>query len=245
MKARLRERRGLILTGLLLLIVFEALPWLDVWVAMQFYAGEGVFPSSDLSWVKASYLATPWVGRLLFLGTALMLILAGCRLWAFPRWQRRRAVALHLVLLLGLGLVVHAGFKEHWGRPRPHQVQLFAGAHAYVPALRPGGACDSNCSFVSGHAATGFAVLALGLFSARSARRRWFVVAACSGLLIGMGRMLQGSHFLSDILFAGWLMWAVTVVVREGWLRAALWGLRRRRLRQSQFSPAGFIGRSG
>jgi membrane-associated PAP2 superfamily phosphatase len=88
-------------------------------------------------------------------------------------------------------------------------------------------------------------VLALGLFSARAVRRRWFVVAACSGLLIGMGRMLQGSHFLSDILFAGWLMWAVTVVVREGWLRAALWGLRRRRLRQSQFSPAGFIGRSG
>jgi hypothetical protein len=41
---------------------------------------------------------------------------------------------------------------------------------------------------------------------------------------------LQGGHFISDVLFAGWLMWAVTVMARETWLRTAL--LRRKSLLQ-------------
>ena len=75
----------------------------------------------------------------------------------------------------------------------------------------------------------------MAMFSPRSRRRKWFGVALGCGLVIGLGRMVQGGHFLSDILFAGWMMWAVTVLVREGWLRTLLW---RRVLSVVRASPA-------
>lgn len=230
MKARHRERWALALTGLMLVALFESMPMLDLWVAMQAHAGMGLFPASDLLWVQTLYRGTPWVGRAMFLCSGVVLLLACWRRLRPARWRWRRAAAVHLVLLVGLGLVVHAVFKEHWGRPRPYELQVFAGTQSYVPALRPVGSCRGNCSFVSGHAATGFALLSMGMFSARARRRRWFGVALCSGLLIGAGRVLQGGHFVSDVLFAGWLMWAVTALVREVWLRSMRW----RRLRRSR-----------
>ena len=39
MKARHRERWALALTGLMLVALFESMPMLDLWVAMQAHAG--------------------------------------------------------------------------------------------------------------------------------------------------------------------------------------------------------------
>lgn len=235
MKARVRERWALGGTGLGLVAVFESWPLLDLHIADGFHAGAGDFPGRQLIWVQAAYLGTPWLGRALFLLSGVLLL---CAFWSSAGVSRRiwrRAAAVHLVMLLGIGLVVHAVFKEQWGRPRPYELQAFAGDHAYVAALRPGGGCKSNCSFVSGHAATGFGLVSMAMFSPRSRRRKWFGVALGCGLVIGLGRMVQGGHFLSDILFAGWMMWAVTVLVREGWLRTLLW---RRGLSVVRASPA-------
>ena len=235
MKARHRERWALGLTGLGLVALFEMWPELDLQLASLLYADAGSFPGGDLLWVQVLYRGTPWVGRLAFLASAIVLLVA-CWRWAdVPRKLWRRAAAVQLVLLLGIGLVVHAAFKEQWGRPRPYELRAFAGDHAYVAALRPGGGCKSNCSFVSGHAATGFGLVSMAMFGTRSRRRKWFGVALGCGLVIGLGRMVQGGHFLSDILFAGWMMWAVTVLVREGWLRTLLW---RRGLSVVRASPA-------
>lgn len=227
MKARHRERWGLALTGLCLAAVFEGWPMLDLHIAAFFYGGEGEFSGADRLWVQALYRATPWVGRGLLVASGLLLLWSWWHRRAVSRRLWRRAAAVHLVLLLGLGLVVHAAFKERWGRPRPYELQVFAGAEAFVPALRPVGPCRGNCSFVSGHAATGFTLVAVSMFSSRQRRRRWFVLALGSGLLIGAGRVVQGGHFLSDVLFAGWFMWLVAAAVREAWLRVAMWRRRR------------------
>ena len=239
MKARVRERWALGLTGLALVVLFEAWPLLDLHIANNFHSGAGDFPGRHLVWVQASYLGTPWLGRALFVLSGVLLLCALFSSVGVSRRIWRRAAAVHLVMLLGIGLVVHAAFKEQWGRPRPYELQAFAGDHAFVAPLRPGGACKTNCSFVSGHAATGFALLSLAMFGTRSRRRKWFGVALTSGLVIGLGRMVQGGHFLSDILFAGWLMWAVTVLVREGWLRTLLW--RRRRHAAAQALPVSLV----
>jgi len=230
MKARHRERCALGLTGLGLVALFEIWPELDLQLAALLYADAGSFSGADLLWVQVLYRGTPWLGRLAFLASAIVLLVACWRWVDVPRKLWRRAAAVQLVMLLGIGLVVHAAFKEQWGRPRPYELQVFAGEHAYVPALRPTGHCRGNCSFVSGHAATGFALLSLAMFAPRSRRRRWFVWAVGSGLLIGAGRMLQGGHFLSDVLFAGWFMWVVTALVREAWLRVVRWRRTRKRV---------------
>lgn len=221
-RARNRECLAWWTAAALLLAVFGAVPELDIWVSRRVHAGGGEFPLAQLAWVQGLYHLTPWVGRGLFVVSLVILAVAAIRVPVSRRiW--RRAGALALVLLLGLGGVVHGLFKENWGRPRPHQVQEFAGSRSYVPALRPGGECSRNCSFVSGHAATGFGLIALGLFSCRARRRTWFLIAMSTGLMVGAGRVLQGGHFLSDVLFAGLIMWGVAMATRAVWLRIVCW----------------------
>ena len=42
-----------------------------------------------------------------------------------------------------------------------------------------------------------------------------------AGGLVGLARMVEGRHFLGDIVFGGLIIWAVCLLLREAWLRLA------------------------
>ena len=196
------------------LALFNLRPGLDLAVtaAVHDAAAATPFPLGQLAPVQALYHAVPWAGRL-----GVLLALA---LWwrhATPPRQRRQAAAMALMLVFGLGLVVNGVLKEQWGRPRPTEVGDFGGPHAFQPAGRISTLCRSNCSFVSGHAATGFALAAIGLLGTPARRRRWAHIGLAAGLVIGAGRVLQGGHFLSDILIAGLVMHGTGLAIRQFW----------------------------
>lgn len=69
-----------------------------------------------------------------------------------------------------------------------------------------------NCSFVSGHAALGFYTIALA-WVVRRRRRLWLAVGIGVGALVGLGRLLQGGHFLGDVVFAFWATYFSCVLV--------------------------------
>jgi membrane-associated PAP2 superfamily phosphatase len=226
MKARHRERIALLGLATAASVVFELWPRLDLWLTAHFYAGAGRFPANDLTLVQLVYVGVPWAGLGLLLATLALLAWAARRQEQVPRRAWRRAAALALVLLLGAGALVNGALKEQWGRPRPREVEAFAGAHPFVPALHPSLECAHNCSFVSGHAATGFALIALGVFGSRAARRQWWRIGVAVGVAVGAVRVVQGAHFLSDVVFCLLFMWASCMLLREAWLRAMV--LRRR-----------------
>ena len=242
---RWRQREWLWLAGTwgLLCVLFSVWPRLDLTVSGWFYrppghAGWQGFAGDQYPLVALVHETIPWLGRL---ASLLGLIAAVCwRLRPGPiniRWWRR-SLALGLVMLLGTGIVVNVVLKETWGRPRPAEVQTFGGAGTFVPALQPSNQCNSNCSFVSGHAATGFTLMALGLLGTPATRRRWLRWGLAGGLFTGALRIAQGGHYLSDVLFSGALVWLVGLLLHEAWLR-----LRRRRrvaatLAASAMSPA-------
>ncbi|CAD5370607.1 Phosphoesterase [Rubrivivax sp. A210] len=219
---RAREREWAWLAGAFSLacIVFSAWPGLDLWAAALFRQADGGFVGNGLSWVRAVYVAVPWFGRAAGLaGLVIALIwwkrppaLLGVRWW-------RRSMLLALAMWLGTGALVNGALKEGWGRARPVAVQEFGGPAHFTPALRPAKQCRTNCSFVSGHSATGFTLLAVGLLGAPATRRRWLLIGAAAGLLVGGGRMAQGGHFLSDVLFSGLVLWLASAAIREAWLR--------------------------
>jgi len=171
-----------------------------------------------------------WVRRRRVFGAASAAV--GRRIYrAHPighRWSRR-LVALTWVSLLGSLLVVNLGFKEYWGRARPVQVTQFGGAQQFSAPLTPTNQCGHNCSFVSGHAASGFVIMAVGLMGSVATRRRWLLAGLAWGGIASLARIMQGGHFLSDTLFAGVAIWATGWIVRELWLRHV--ALRWRRLR--------------
>ncbi len=184
--------------------VLVAFPVLDLAVSGVFYDPAQGFWLKSHPLARFIYDLVPWVSRAILAGLILFL-LGGWVLYrqhaAFTR-RRRAALFLLLVALVGPVLLVNGVFKEHWGRARPSQVVEFGGSKQFTRAAIPADQCAKNCSFVSGHASVGFYVLALAFVWPRR-RALWLGIGTGAGLVVGLVRIVQGGHFLSDVLFAG------------------------------------------
>ena len=222
--------RGCIGLFLFATFVFSAYPQLDLWVSNLFYGNLGNFPANDVLLVKAVYQGTPWAGRVLFVCSLVLLVVSVMMPSKVSRRNWRRASAFVVVVVLGIGLLVHAVLKDGMGRPRPRDVQAFAGSTAFVPVFVPSQFCQSNCSFVSGHAAVGFSLMSLGMFGVRRRCQFWLYTGLIAGGLIGLTRIAQGGHFLSDVVFSLIAVWASHLLIRAVWLRFRGWQLQRKLL---------------
>lgn len=177
---------------------------------------EGFFMGSRI-WVVALYESVPIVTITV---AALLLGLLGV---ALVRKQTLGPLTTRALLFLlaglaaGPGLVVNWLFKDHWGRPRPRDVIEFGGALDFMPALVPGGACERNCSFVAGHPSSIFWLAAFGFLLVGSKRYAVFTAASLAGFVVGLGRVLQGGHFLSDVIFS-WVFTFGTVYALARWV---------------------------
>jgi lipid A 4'-phosphatase len=222
--------------------IFAAFPGLDLLVSARYYrAGEGFVHAHD-PLVRALYNWTPWLGRALVVGLLFYALLAPL----IARWLARRgqaaaaerargpwrhwAIVSICCALLGPGLVVEGVLKNVVGRPRPVQVVPFGGPDAYQAPFVRGADPSSHRSFVSSHAAAGFALISLGLTCSPTWRRRWLLIGIVTGGVVGMGRMLQGGHFLSDIVFAFYAVWLSCELVA--------WVDRRRMARRTSTLPS-------
>lgn len=125
----------------------------------------------------------------------------------------RAAVFLVSTLILGPGLLANVGFKDNWGRPRPHQVTEFGGPGRFVPWWDPRGPCRKNCSFVSGESAAAFWTLAPAALAPAAWRALAYGAALLFGVAVGVLRIALGGHFISDVVAAGVLMFLVVWTV--------------------------------
>jgi lipid A 4'-phosphatase len=199
--------------GLVLGVLFWRWPALDLWTARQFYLAPREFWWTDLPislWQKRGV-------RLAGAGALLVFLIGLMRTRAGGRWRglpRRGWLYLLLALLVGPGLIVNLGLKEHWGRARPSYVAEFGGPQRYTPPLAPTHECDSNCGFVSGDAALAFFLMA-GAFVDPRRRRAWLLAGLAAGGTIGFWRMAAGGHFLSDIVFAGLVVYGTCALLAK------------------------------
>ncbi len=191
----------------ILTVVGTALFWvtnLDLAAARHFHqpASSDPWPLAGQAICQVFYRSAPWItGSLAVCASALLvagLVRRGSR--------RMRLYGLFILLsvILGPGLLVNGLFKDHWGRPRPRQVQELGGAYPYVPPLLR--AATPGKSFPCGHCSVGF-LYALGWWIWRRQHSRLARASLAAGLglgsLLGLGRMAAGGHFLSDVMWAG------------------------------------------
>jgi lipid A 4'-phosphatase len=194
--------------------LFFFFPQVDVATSRLFYnAGTG-FVLAD--WPPVVVLARSvhwitWCWLVLAVGGAAWLFLVGRPLW---RLDRKALAFLFAALALGPGLLANTLLKDHWGRARPTQIEAFGGLHRFTPAPLPAAECERNCAFVSGHAALGFSLVAFGfLLPPGRSRNRGVAAALGFGALVGFGRIAQGGHFLSDVVYAGLLVFGTTALL--------------------------------
>jgi lipid A 4'-phosphatase len=191
------------------LLVLTFVMWLssaDLILAKRFYSPIAGWPWKD---------ARPWIDLYNYGNIPpLMLALCGLVLFVFSFLFRKiahyRRIGLFLViyLILGPGLIVNTVFKDHWGRPRPVEVKNFGGTEQYLNVWERG-TPGKDKSFPSGHAAVGYFLFAPFFFLRRqSPKWAWFflLLGLSYGTFMGIGRMAQGGHFATDVLWA----WGIT-----------------------------------
>lgn len=191
----------------LLILLFSGFGW-DLSVANLFHKAHG--------WVYGSLW--PWrflyehgeIPAYLIAATALLAIVFGLFLRDLSRYRK---IALYFLLFIIIGpcLLVNAVLKDHWGRPRPCQVAVFGGTKQYLPVWEMGTSGEGK-SFPCGHAAAGFTLISPYFLLRRRnprAARAFLLLGLGYGTLMGIGRMTQGGHYLSDVISAGVICYMV------------------------------------
>jgi len=121
----------------------------------------------------------------------------------------RATVFIAVTLALAPGVLAHSILKEHWGRSRPIDVTEFGGTDRFTAWWDPRGRCPSNCSFVAGEPSAAFWTLAPAALAPPQWRPLAYAAALAFGVTVGVMRVASGSHFFSDVVFAGVLMFLV------------------------------------
>jgi membrane-associated PAP2 superfamily phosphatase len=138
--------------------------------------------------------------------------------FVIPALRAQRRLLLFIVLAMTLAPLTVTLLKQVTDRPCPWDLAEFGGALPHTRLFESRGEVHARGQcFPAGHASTGFALLAL-FFAAHHRRRMQLARAAlaagiAAGLLLGVGRIAQGAHFLSHVLWAGLVCWLVMVVL--------------------------------
>ena len=154
-------------------------------------------------WVQHTREAARVIITLLVLPAFLAVI--GKLIWPQRRMliEARAAVFLIATLALGPGLLTNVILKDHWGRPRPIDVQQFGGDYRFTSWWDPRGDCPDNCSFIAGEPSGAFWTLAPAALAGPELQPLAYAAALAFGAAVGVLRIAAGAHFFSDVVFAG------------------------------------------
>jgi lipid A 4'-phosphatase len=201
-------------------IVFGTVPALDLKISGLFFDSDRkmfhlgyLMAVGRYGWVATARDAGMWVIAALAAPAVVALIGKLVRPHAPMAIGGRAAVHLLVTLVLAPGIMANVLLKDHWGRPRPIDVQEFSGTDRFVAWWDPRGQCPQNCSFVSGESSGAFWAFAPASLAPAPLRPLAFAGVIAFGTAVGTLRMALGGHFLSDVVFAGvftflivWLM---------------------------------------
>ncbi|MET3613086.1 membrane-associated phospholipid phosphatase [Rhizobium aquaticum] len=213
-----------------LLLFFCLFPAADIGFSRLFYsttacapggvAGQcGIFALGEIplfAFIRTVLLYLPVVAAIAL--AASLLVPAIDRRLDWPEISRRNRLLALGAWIIDTGLVVNLILKAYSGRPRPADTSIFSGSLPFVPAGDFSGACTSNCSFISGEAASAGWLFCLLALIPPHARRFVFWPVLTLSIVTALLRVFFGRHFLSDAVLA----WLSAIIVFE--LLAAFFG---------------------
>ena len=188
-------------------------PQLDLVVSRWFYEPDIGFAAANQPLFKILHIMATkgaWIFGLLLLGLTIFTALSRR---AFGGMGAKEWLFVTLALLIGPVLIANVGFKDHWGRARPHQIVEFGGQEAFSPALIPQPVKFTNGSFVAGDPSFGFYLASFAYVAPPRRRRLMNVAGVLIGGLFGFARIAMGAHFLSDVLFSAIFMLAAPALL--------------------------------
>lgn len=202
---------------LLLVAITLVIAWFgwDMRLARKFYYPGYGFPIGNSQPWKALYRFGEWPA--FAMGAASLLVVIASFIKPVLARFRHQALFLTLLLVIAPGLLANSLFKDHWGRPRPRQVIEMGGTFAFHQPWQPGPA-PRNASFPAGHPTVAFYLSAPYFVLRRTRRQRarlWLWGGFIYGVIMGMARIIQGGHFLSDVVWSAGFVYLTALVLAD------------------------------
>ena len=182
---------------------------LDIFISSMFYYGEKNFT------LQSFYIITI-IARKVFLPFLILYLLffpSISKYWFINKiylnynFTFKKIVFIFASTIINNVIIVNLVLKNFWGRARPNDILELDGNGVFSPWYMYSNACTSNCSFVSGDSSVGFSII-IFYFITKNSNFLW--LALFSGFFLGTIRILEGGHFLSDILMSCFLIFILT-----------------------------------
>ena len=198
----------------LLAILLTIGPGFDIFFSSLFYRGDNQF-------LLQSYYSITFFFRDILLPIILVYILVLPiisilipikKLYFSYKFSIKKIFFIWITLIINLIFIINLFFKNVWGRSRPGDILELGGKDVFSPWYQISHACTSNCSFVSGDAAVGFSLIVLYFLSNNL---KYAYLSIIFGLLLGMVRIAEGGHFLSDIVFSAIIVFFFSFIIKK------------------------------
>lgn len=200
-------------------ILFIIFPYIDIWFSSLFFIKNKFIFSNNKIIKIIDYTVeyggiALWVGFVSYLGIK-DLKRNGLR-DIFKPGIKRKLLYISLVGLIGsVGFV--QGIKMYTRRCRPNLVEFFGGIEKFTKVFTQNTApiYEKCVSFVSGHSAVGFLIFSIAfLYSASDIRRKKYIlIGMLVGTSFGFVRIVQGKHFISDVIFSGYVVYFTALIL--------------------------------
>lgn len=183
-------------------LFFTVGPSLDLYISSLFYYGNSQFYLQSFDYLSLIFrdvllpciliyiLVLPILGRYIKIKI----------IFFNYKFSLKEIYLIWFSQIFTLVLFVNLVLKNLWGRSRPGDIIEFNGTEIFTTWFQYSGACNTNCSFVSGDASVGFSIIILYFITKKTV---FINLSIVFGILLGVIRIIAGGHFSSDILFAG------------------------------------------
>ena len=173
----------------------------DIFVSGLFYYGDAQFflQSQQLLSVVFRDILLPFLVIYIFILPVIGGVFSVRKIYFGHRFCFKEIVFILIAGATTLVLVVNVLLKNMWGRARPNDILQFGGNDVFTPWYKFGDSCVSNCSFVSGDASVGFALV---VFYFLTKKNIYIYLSILFGISLGFIRIIAGGHFISDIIFS-------------------------------------------
>ncbi len=174
---------------------------IDIHLSSLFYYNKGQFllQSYDSLTVFFRKILLPMVIVYIFILPAISLFFPLKIIFMNHKFKFKDIIFLWGSGILNLLIVVNLLLKNNWGRSRPGDIIQLGGEENFTPWYQISNSCNTNCSFVSGDAAVGFSIISLYFLTKNEI---FFWLSLFIGTSLGLIRIMEGGHFLSDVVMS-------------------------------------------
>jgi membrane-associated PAP2 superfamily phosphatase len=154
--------------------------------------------------------------KLVVVGVGVALLGGFALTYIVPQWRRYRRCLLWMCCAMAGSVLLVSLIKHGAGLHCPWDLVEYGGYAPFERLFeRMPLAAGGNC-FPGGHAAGGFALMAL-YFGLRDSHvrqaRLGLIVALVLGMVMGWAQMIRGAHFLSHNVWSAWVVWTCMAVL--------------------------------